>query len=153
MALKLTYVKALRLQPILPAVYGDALSYYEALAHLQACLNQNTEELSKAFEQVYNLLLDGIGSGVAINYETEEEDIEFVVASDIRPEEPIDETITKAIEDLQEADDYLADRITREENTRATADNEINKTLDTVAPATYEGEIIKFGEVNNYGRR
>ena len=143
MALNLTYVKALKLQPILPAVYGDSLSYYEALAHLQGALNQNTEELSKAFEQVYNLLIDGIGSGVAINYETEEEDIEFVVSSDIRPEEPIDETITKAIEDLHEADDNLADRITREENTRATADNEINKTLDTVAPTAYADEIIK----------
>lgn len=141
----LTYIPTLKLVPTLPAVYGDELSYYEALAHLQASLNNNTEELSKAFEQVYNLLIDGIGSGVAINYETEEEDIEFVVSSDIKPEEPIDESITQAIEDLQEADDHLAERITREENTRATADDEINETLDTVAPATYADEIIKFG--------
>ena len=94
----LTYIPTLKLVPTLPAVYGDELSYYEAIAHMQAALNQNTEQLANAFEQVYQMLVDGIGSGVAISYTDDTEDIMFVVSSDIKPEEPItQESLTIAV--------------------------------------------------------
>ena len=96
--INLTYIPTLKLMPVLPAVYGDELSYYETLAHLQSALNTNTEQLANAFEQVYQMLVDGIGSGVAISYTDDKEDIMFVVSSDIKPEEPFtQESLTIAV--------------------------------------------------------
>lgn len=165
----LTYIPTLKLVPTLPAVYGDELSYYEALAHLQSSLNNNTEELSKAFEQVYNLLIDGIGSGVAISYEDETENIMFVVSSDIKPEEPItNEDLIIAVQknamDIDavqsslgsesatraSADTQLQHNIDTERIQRIAGDNTLQEGLDEVAPVVYTDETddIKWGKEN-----
>lgn len=162
----LTYIPTLKLVPTLPAVYGDELSYYEALAHLQASLNNNTEELSKAFEQVYNLLIDGIGSGVAISYKDETENIMFVVSSDIKPEEPVtNEDLIIAVQknamDIKSvnanlgtesstrasADTALGKRIDTEIANRTDADNALGNRIDEVAPVVYTDETddIEWG--------
>lgn len=162
----LTYIPTLKLVPTLPAVYGDELSYYEAIAHMQSALNQNTEQLANAFDSVYQMLVDGIGSGVAISYTEADENIMFVVSSDIKPEEPVtnedlilavqknamditslntnlgSESVTRAT-----ADTALGKRIDTEIANRTDADNALDNRIDEVAPVVYTDETddIEFG--------
>jgi len=167
-----TYIPPLRLMPILPAVYGDELSYYETLAHLQSALNTNTEQLVNAFNTVYQMLIDGIGSGVAITYYEDNENIQFVVSSDIKPEEPIDnETLISAVaknkadiagltsalssesDTRSEADSDLSDRITAEANTRSSADTNLQNQINEAVPIVYTDETddIEWGSENGGG--
>lgn len=165
--INLTYIPTLKLMPVLPAVYGDELSYYETLAHLQSALNTNTEQLANAFEQVYQMLVDGIGSGVAISYTDGTEDIMFVVSSDIKPEEPVtNEDLIMAVQknamDITvlntnlgsesatraTADTALGKRIDTEITNRTDADNALDNRIDEVAPVVYTDETddIEFGD-------
>ena len=143
-----TYIPPLKLMPILPAVYGDELSYYETLAHLQSALNTNTEQLVNAFNTVYQMLIDGIGSGVAITYEADSENIQFVVASDIKPEEPIDnETIIKAVAKNTADIAELTSDLSAETNTRSSADTHLQNQINEAVPIVYTDETddIEWG--------
>lgn len=149
-----TYIPPLRLMPILPAVYGDELSYYETLAHLQSALNTNTEQLVNAFNTVYQMLIDGIGSGVAITYHTETENIQFVVSSDIKPEEPLDnETIISAIAKNTTDIAGLTSSLSEEADTRSDADTNLQNQINEAVPIVYTDETddIEWGSQTSGG--
>lgn len=152
--MNLIYVPALKLQPTLPAVYGDELSYYEALANLQATLNNNTDELKHAFDTVYQMLVDGIGSGVSISYAEESENIIFVVSSDIKPEEPIDnETIISAVAKNTADIAGLTNSLSNESNTRSQADTHLQNQINEAVPIVYTSETndIEWGSETGGG--
>lgn len=87
---------------ILPAVYDDALSYYENICKLNAYVNKSICKLTEMYNAIYEIVSNGFGDGVSITYHMENEDLEFIVSGDIEtPEEPDIEELTKAVNELE----------------------------------------------------